>query len=419
MDSEEEKNEMGSTGRAENDSVRMPRETTKREETNEQADKEDASFVPEVLESNAPPKKRRSRVWTIVLIALIAIGIYCLFGISGELPSEGEVFGGIDPVGVVILLCVILGLVTVELLKFFILNKTVIGKVRPIIALKTHFIGKYYDGITPFAAGGQPMQIYYMTTKGVSGADSSAVVLIKYFGSIFSLIIVGACGMIVSIAGNILSAEYSVFYVIGWIGLAFNLIVPLFILLFVCFPKFARKLTNWFISLGAKLRIVKDKEKTMGKAIKTVTDFIVSFRIIAARPLQLILFLLMCFAESFLVFTVPYFAMQALSCDVSGKFLTVFVLNIITTFGVSIIPTPGNSGVIEGVGVLAFSAVTTGASLAWSLLVWRFLTYYMYIIIGLAISFIDIVVRYIGKGKTSVKSLNAEHGAAAETKKNE
>lgn len=364
--------------------------------------------APEMQEAQ-PPKKKHRWIWNIVLIAVIALGIYSLFGISGEITGGdgytfAEAIANISGTGTAMFVAVVLGVMIADCLKFCIANKAVIGKVRPAVAIKTSFLGRFYDGITPFSTGGQPMQIYYMTTKGVSGAESSAIVLIRYFGSIFGFTFIGAVYMILGVVFGVLDgvSGSTLLMVAGWIGLTVNLIVPVFLAFFVFFPRFARALTQCFINAGAKLHIVKNKERAMAKALKTVDDFISSFKIIIKKPLLLVLFIACCLAENFLTFSVPYFAMEALSCNVDGMFFTVMALNVFTTFGVSFIPTPGNSGVVEGMGVLAFS-VAAGAALAWCVLIWRFAVYYVYILIGMIITICDLIIKNV-KNRKQVKN---------------
>ena len=346
-----------------------------------------------------PPKKKRRWIWNLVLVAIIALGLWGLFGISGEITDgEGmtfsEAMSKINAPGAVLLAAVVLGVMVVDCLKFCFVNKAVIGRVRPAVAIKTSFLGKFYDNITPFATGGQPMQIYYMTTKGVNVSLSSAVVLIRYFGSIF--MILGVC--FGALDGN---QSGTLIQVVGWVGLGVNLILPTFIAFFVFFPKLANRCTTWFINVGVKLHIVKNKERVMAKALKIIDDFVSSFKIIIKKPLWLVLFLLCCFAENFLTFSVPYFVMNAFSCELDGMFIAVISLNVFATFGVSFIPTPGNTGVVEGMGVLAFRTVA-GATLAWSVLFWRFAVYYIYIIIGIVMTVVDLIVKNVksaGRGQ--------------------
>ena len=67
----------------------------------------------------------------------------------------------------------------------------------------------------------------------------------------------------------------------------------------------------------------------------------------------------------------------------------------------SFIPTPGNSGVVEGMGVLAFN-VAAGAALAWSVFFWRFSVYYIYIFIGIIMTVVDLIIKNI-RSKKSVE----------------
>lgn len=355
-----------------------------------------------------PPKKKKySWLWNILLIAAIALGLYFLFRISNEITKEdgksfGEAIQSVRADGVVVLLSVIFGVMVCDCLKFCVINRAVTGKTRLPAAIKTSFLGKYYDAVTPYSSGGQPMQIYYMTTKGVNGGNSTAIVLIRYFVSIFSWVILGAVCMAVGAATGVLDeiSSGSLLLVAGWVGLGVNLIIPFFLLFFVVFPKIARKLTALFVTAGAKLKIVKDRNKAMEKAEKYVADFTAAFRIMVRRPVHLILLIVVCFGEATLTFSVPYFVMKMFSCDVDGMFFYVMALNVFATFGVSFIPTPGNSGVAESMGVLAFS-LAAGATLSWSVLFWRFSVYYLYILIGVGITVFDLIVKNVGKKKGS------------------
>ena len=350
----------------------------------------------------APPQKKRRRwIWNLVFIAIIALGMWGLFGIAGEITQGdgmtfSEAMAAINAPGAVMLVGAVVGVMVVDCLKFCFVNKAVIGKMRPAVAMKTSFLGKFYDNVTPFATGGQPMQIYYLTTKGVGLSHSSAVVLIRYFGSIFAFTFLGALFMILGVCFGVLEGNESgtLILVAGWVGLAINLILPTFIAFFVFFPKLASRCTKWFINVGVKLHIVKDKEKVMAKALKTVDDFVTSFKIIIRKPLLLILFLLCCFAENLLTFSIPFFVMNAFSCNVDGMFISIISLNVFATFGVSFIPTPGNTGVVEGMGVLAFRHVA-GAALAWAVLFWRIAVYYLYIIIGIVMTVVDLIIKNI------------------------
>lgn len=357
-----------------------------------------------------PPRTGKSKIiWNIILVCLIGLGIGSLFGIVREIdPGSGssflEVFGNASPWFMLLLVGVVLGVMVLDCAKFCIIDKTVTGRVRLSSSVKTSFLGKYYDAVTPFSTGGQPMQIYYLNSKGISGGNSTAIVMIRYFSSILCWIILGSALMITGTVKHVLdgTSGKTLLLITGWIGVGINMIIPLFIVFFLAFPKVMYKLTGGLVKLGKKMRIVKDEEKTLGRAIKVVDDFKHSFKVMATTPLNLVLLILVSFGEAFLTFSVPYFVMKAFSCDVQGQLITIMSLNAFATFGVSFVPTPGNSGVMEGMAALAFSAAA-GPTLAWSVLVWRFGVYYVYIVVGLVISVRDIIKKNLRKRRNGAK----------------
>lgn len=351
-----------------------------------------------------PPKKKRgARIfWNIFLIVVVAAGILSLFGIVNEIdPDKGapfiDVMRGASPLFMCVLVLAVLAGMALDVSKFCIISKTVTGKVNFLSSAKVNFIGRYYDAVTPFSTGGQPMQIYYLSTKGNSGGNASAMVLIRYFSSIICWMALGGAYMIAGACTGVLDGVdtgASLLKITGWIGIAINLIVPAFIVLFLVLPKFMQKLTEGVVKIGYKLKIVKDIEKTTVRATKVVTDFKNSFTLMAKSPLNLILLILVCLTESAITFAMPYFVMKAFNCPVDSMAFTIMSLNVYATFGVSFIPTPGNSGVVEGLGALAFSQAA-GNTLAWSVLLWRLAVFYVYIFIGLIITVYDMIAKNV------------------------
>lgn len=354
-------------------------------------------------EKIAPPhKKRGARIfWNIFLIAVVAAGILSLFGIVKEIdPSSGvslgAVFKGASPLFLCVAALVILLIMCFDIAKYCLISKTVTGKIRLATSAKTHFIGKYYDAVTPFSTGGQPMQIYHLSTKGISGGNSTAIVMIRYYSSVLCWVLMGAALMIYGAAKGVLDSASgaTVLKVTGWIGIGINLLIPVFVTLFLVFPKLMYKLTYGIVKLGYKVKIVKDVEKTTARATKVVDDFKNSFKLMATSPVKLILLILVSFGEVGLTFATPFFIMKAFNCPVNGMLFTVMSLNAFATFGVSFVPTPGNSGVVEGLGALAFSAFA-GATLAWSVLFWRLSVFYIYIFIGIGITVFDVIAKNV------------------------
>ena len=349
----------------------------------------------------APKKRKYGWVGTLLLLAVIGLSIWMMLEIvmvnGDEAKSLGEILAASSWQFALVSVAVILAIMICDCLKYSIILRTTTKRRNLRTAVKVAFIGKFYDNVTPFAAGGQPMQIYYLHKKGVSGGASSAVILIKYMVQmcvwcLVSLIFMAAgTGVLTSIADT----QRTVITVFGWIGLAVNMILPLSVILFAVLPKFARAVVGLLVSAGNKIKIVKDKEKTMQNAERVLNDYRAVFVIMAQHPFKFLMLIGVCLIDVLLTFAFPYFAMKTLSglteADGFNVLLQVMVMNIYVIQAVAIIPTPGNTGAMEGLGALAFSAFVTGSIQFWSMFVWRFGVYYVYLVVGLCITVVEFI----------------------------
>ncbi len=353
----------------------------------------------------APKKKKFGWLGYAFLLVAIGLGIYLMFNIvndMGEAKTLGEVLAGADWVFAVMALAVLLTIIVCECMKYVIVMRTTTGRFNLRASIKVAFLGKFYDNVTPFAAGGQPMQIYYLHKKGYSGGISSAVILIRYFAQMFcwtivSLLLMACNTTVLQRLGD--SAWETVIMVSAWFGLVVNMLLPLMIVLFAILPKFAHALVNFVITVGYKIKIVKDKEKAMENAQKVVSDFRAGFRIMAHKPLNLLLLIVFNLIEVLFSFAFPYFVLRTFSALPEGSgfavMISVMALNVYSAQSVTVIPTPGNSGAMEVVVTKAFAAVASAAVLSWSVLVWRFAVYYIYIIIGIGLTVFEFIRKIV------------------------
>jgi len=374
----------------------------------------------------APKKSKYSWLSYVLLIGVIALGIWFIFkDVSDNMDGESagsfvDVVKNGDWRFAIITLVVLLLFLLFDWFKYVVIMKTTTGKCHLKTSSKVAFLGKYYDNITPFAAGGQPMQIYYLHKKGFSGGVSSAVVLIKYFVNMFSwlgcafILMVCNTGVISQIGDQTWAQLIKIF---GWVGLAVNLLVPTMIVLFAVLPKFANACTSGMVWIGAKVKIVKDKEKARARAFNTVNDFRSSIAIMSKKPLNFIILILICVTGTLLDFALPYCILRMFSAIGDGQgfemLIQVMALYAFVQQAVAIIPTPGNSGAMEKVIMEAFSAIAAGTVLMWSVLTWRMIVYYIYIVIGICLIVYEMIRKIYRKNKA--KKLERLAAASADT----
>ncbi len=96
-------------------------------------------------------------------------------------------------------------------------------------SLKVGIIGLYYGAITPFATGGQPIQVVYMRRNNIPVGTATCIVRIKFVVYELSL-----CAMFVAamaVRGSYYYANYNEVFWLATLGFVFNLIAVFAIIL--------------------------------------------------------------------------------------------------------------------------------------------------------------------------------------------
>ena len=378
-------------------------------------------------EGMRPKSRAQLRSWivkTVLMLALIAFSIVLMFSIGNYVTGgEHERVGFIQFLKLLdyryfaLLLAVLLLYLAVESAKYAYLLKVSTGKFRWRVSIKTMFLGKYYDGITPLSMGGQAFQIVYLHKKDVPGGVASAIPLIRY---IVSSLVVTAISIVLLILtpqhvpGSIASKTM---LVLAAVSLALNGSIPLIILLFTIFPKKMMRLVVGAVGLLAKMHIVKRKYHATKKCVNGLLEYSGAMKLFAKKFLQCLPLVLLCVIETLLNYAIPFFVVLAVGHDVKPTFellMQILCLSTLTRYTALLIPTPGNTGAMEATGSLIFSTVTSiQPMLGWVVLVWRFFTYYLYILSGIGISIFE-VIRDAVRQKRRVREENTPSQTCAE-----
>ncbi|MBQ8985070.1 flippase-like domain-containing protein [Candidatus Saccharibacteria bacterium] len=244
------------------------------------------------------------------------------------------------------------------------------------IAFRTVMIGRYYDKITPAAVGGQPAQIMQMRKTGkISNGMATAI-------PIFSMISGQIAFMLVAIPVFLFSdvaSRYPVLVATAWVGLIFYAFWPVMVVGTMFLPKPTAKLINFVVRILAKIRIIKNRDLVIKTVEKEVGDYARNVKRLTKRPAVFGGVILMSLISNTLASSIPYFVLKAFGGDIG--YFECFCLTVGVEAAVYFIPTPGNSGVAEGTFYMVFSRLSTGY-VFWAMMLWRFFSYYIYIIVG-------------------------------------
>lgn len=337
------------------------------------------------------PKKMLKKPLLIVLfilinVAVIAITAFSEFGNSENAAALSEVkinWWFLIPAAACFIVAIF-----IEIRKYILMmyemsddKKTFDYKKAHKVARRTVLLGKYYDNITPAAIGGQPFQIYYMRKNSElkNGVSTSIPIFGMISGQIGFIIIAVLCFLFGS-----LSINNAVLIGTACFGLIFYAFWPIAVMIATFLPKATAELIGVFVKLFAKIHIVKDEKKAKEKATFEINEYAKCVRRILKTRGLFAKTVIMSVIFNVLIATIPFFVLTAFGGEVD--FLPCFVTTVAVTSAVYFVPTPGNAGAAEGTFYVVFSALSSGY-VFWAMLVWRFFSYYIYILMGPIIYF--------------------------------
>ncbi|MDD6879350.1 MAG: lysylphosphatidylglycerol synthase transmembrane domain-containing protein [bacterium] len=259
------------------------------------------------------------------------------------------------------------------------------NKIKFIDLFKQTLITQFFNGVTPFSTGGQPMEIYMLTKNGLSLPLATNVIMQNFIAYQIVLILYGIFAIIINYKYN-LFVSISIMKKFVFLGFLINtfVCVGLFIL------SFSKKISNCILNvaskIGFKLGLIKNKNKFIQKNSNILEEFHKSAKLFINNKGLFLKEIFLNIISLTLYYSIPFFLMISLFGKSNISILTTIVSSAYILLIGSFVPIPGGTGGIEYGFIKFFGCFIVEPSLSALLLIWRFITYYLGIIIG-AISF--------------------------------
>lgn len=239
----------------------------------------------------------------------------------------------------------------------------------------------FFSAITPSATGGQPFQIYYLNKTGVDLGTATNLVVEQSTLYQIALVIMALVAIILNSFFDFFPSDLLLKKLV-LIGFAVNFIV-IAILAYISFGKKSNKfLILKFINFLHKIKIIKDKEKMINKAEGAIDKFYVSAHNLNGNKSVLIQGIIYNFIGLAFLYITPLVVAYSLGDYTSLNIMTTLVASAYVMLIGVFVPIPGGSGGIEFAFISFFGFYITGSTLLAMLLIWRFVTYYISILIG-------------------------------------
>lgn len=248
--------------------------------------------------------------------------------------------------------------------------------------IKTVTIRVFFNVITPFTAGGQPVIVYALKSEGIAAGKGSSIIITK----VLTFAIFYQTGALAAffVLFNNYRDKPIVAFIFGLGGLVY-----LSIIIFLILSLINQSFLIFFVRNSARLlyflRIIKDKKQYKKKAVREAHLARKSFREFF-RKHKFSFFMGVMFNAVMYICQVLLLNFVLIAIGVEINFLHGFALSALILFLVAFMPTPGSAGIGEVIFVLILKGVVETYMLGIALVIWKFFYQYLSAIIGITAS---------------------------------
>ncbi|MEF9992516.1 MAG: lysylphosphatidylglycerol synthase transmembrane domain-containing protein [Peptostreptococcaceae bacterium] len=274
-----------------------------------------------------------------------------------------------------ILMIIYVGL---ESLVIRIIVKSIHKNCVKFIGFKLATMGMYYNLVTPFASGSQPMQIYALTKYDIKISKSIAIITNKTL--VFQSIVTIYCGVL--LLGNValLKAEMPSVMMLVTIGMIMNVSMLLGGLLIVLSPKNVKRMLAILVKVLKKINLFTSLIPNESYLNKYIDEYNYSITTFIKNKKALISSVIFTTIQLTVFFSLVYCVYKAFNLN-QVSYIKLLSLQVILYMSISPIPTPGNVGASELAFLTIFRGIFPRELIGFSVFLYSGYVYYFVIII--------------------------------------
>ena len=249
-------------------------------------------------------------------------------------------------------------------------------------AFRTQAITQFFNAVTPFSSGGQPFQIYTLKKRGLTISNATNVTIEEFVVYQIALVFLGIIAIVLNHTFNIFPYD-NLLSKLVILGFSINTFV-IIILFIVAFGKKSNKfLIRIAINFLSFFKIIKNKEEVLKDWNVYINNFHDGAKILIANKKDFFLNIVYSFFGLICLYSVPFMILLSMGDYTSFNILEAIIASAYVMLIGSFVPLPGGTGGIE-YGFIKFFGIfiISDVKLKALMLLWRFVTFYMGIIVG-------------------------------------
>lgn len=244
------------------------------------------------------------------------------------------------------------------------------------------FIGFFFSGITPSATGGQPMQLYFLK-RDKNSLSASSVVLMTV--AVCYKLVLALIGIVLFLLWNAPLKQYlRGYYGLYFLGLFLNVALTVMLLLVMFSPTCIRSAFCKLEKLLERIHVWKEKASRREKVEQFLAGYRDTVGFLCGHKRLILVTLFVTFLQRSSVFVLTYVVYVGLGLSGHTMF-DVVLLQASVYIAVDMLPIPGAQGITEAMYRSVFAGIFSGQYLAASTCITRGVSFYLMMLIGLAV----------------------------------
>ena len=323
-------------------------------------------------------KNKIKYIFNFLLIAIV-LSIVLYFSLKD---NYQEIISTILKMNYIWIFVAILALIIYRLcasLGHYYIIKANNGKVSYLKCFQINLMILFFHGITPFAGGGQPMEIYFLHKEGIPVTKATNITLQNFIVYQIALIITGLIALIYNHIFNVFPNDSLIKYLV-----VLGFIINTLVLVVTFILSFGKKTNKFIIEKGihflAKIKIIKEEKKTQEKCQKYLQSFHDNAIELKKNKKIVVFMVLINIIGLMTMYSMPYPILRGMGININ-IFKVITAIAYVMIIG-SFVPIPGGTGGIEYSFIFFFQYLISGSILHAAMLVWRLISYYFGMVLG-------------------------------------
>lgn len=323
-------------------------------------------------------QKKKIKVYLVFVLVLFVFVLY--FSFKDNYLEIIEALSGVKVIYLLLgILCVFISKYLIGVITYYLAIKEKKNS-KFSKMLQIALIYPFFAGITPSSVGGEAFEVFYLKKTGIDYGKSSNISIQKFILYQISLIIVNFMAVLLNLFTDVV-ADTSLVGSSVALNFVVNIVILLFFFLLTYNKKFNHLVMNGGLTFLHRIKIVKNIDKVK----KDLNDYLDNFNegVDKLRSDRKLFIRLVWISVLSLVFfmVAGYPIAKALGIN-NISLINIFILITYAKMMCMLIVTPGNSGAVEYCFVYLFTGLVSGDKIMAYMLVWRFVTYYIPLVVG-------------------------------------